>query len=274
MARIQEVIEIPLEKLVIGKGQSRLSGVGKNIDELADSIAKMGLLEPIVVSMPDEAGKYEILTGQRRFLAHQQLGRKTILAGVLDEKVDETTAKVISLTENLVRTDLNRRDLITVCTALYKKYSSIDDVCEETGLPKSKVRLYVKYERLRPELKSLVDDGEVELKVALKAQDAASVGGGFDKDEAIKLAKEMSGMTGVMQKKVVEAITENPDQEIDDVIEHAKSGGKITQMVIEMGPREKAALLKFAADEGTNTGDAARSLIEDGLAQKGYMGVE
>jgi ParB family chromosome partitioning protein len=106
MARFKAITEIDMAQIDIGKGQVRLRDVGKDIDELAESIAKVGLLEPIIVSETG-SGKYEIITGQRRFLAHKALGRKQILAAVLDERVDETTAKVLSVTENLVRRDLN-----------------------------------------------------------------------------------------------------------------------------------------------------------------------
>ena len=97
-ANIVEIKEIPLDDLVIGKGQVRVRDVGKEINELADSIAKIGLLEPIVVCETEESGKYEILTGQRRFLAHKQLQLEKIKCCVLDGKVDETDAKIISIT--------------------------------------------------------------------------------------------------------------------------------------------------------------------------------
>ena len=45
MAKIVEFKDIPLENLAIGKGQARLSDVGRDIDELANSIDKVGLLE-------------------------------------------------------------------------------------------------------------------------------------------------------------------------------------------------------------------------------------
>jgi len=147
-AQIVDTKEIPLSSLVIGKAQVRVRDVGKDIDELAASIAKVGQLEPIVVCPAREEGKYEILTGQRRFLAHKQLKKEKIMACILDREVDETEAKVISVTENLVRRDLNRKDLIDACTALYRRYGSIKDVVDETGLPYEKVRLFVKYDRL------------------------------------------------------------------------------------------------------------------------------
>src|SRR5438552_3518111 len=152
-AKIVEVKELPMSDLVIGKGQVRLSDVGKGIDELAASIDKIGQLEPIVVAPSSEKGKFEILTGQRRFLACKQLKKDKILACILEERVDEIEAKVISLTENLLRLDINRKDLIDACTMLYRKYGSIKDVASETGLPYNEVRLYVRYDRLKPELR-------------------------------------------------------------------------------------------------------------------------
>ena len=187
MAEIVDFIDIPLNQLEIGKFQVRLRETGKGIEELADSIKKVGLLEPIVVGPQNSNGKYEIILGQRRFLAHLELGLETIKAGILSEHVEEIEAKVLSVTENLMRRDLNRKDLIDVCTYLFKHYGKIKDVVTETGLPDNKVREYVKYDRLIPELKKLVDKSEVDLKAALRAHDASSASGDFEPEETVKL---------------------------------------------------------------------------------------
>lgn len=271
MPRIIEVKEIPLEDLVIGLGQVRLRDPGKEISELADSIRKVGLLEPIVVCPADKQGKYEIITGQRRFLAHQELKKKTILAAILDGKVDETTAKVLSVTENLVRRDLNSKDLIDACTSLFKKYGSIKAVCEETGLPYPKVSTYVKYDRLQPELRELVDRGEVDIKGALRAQDAASVTGKYLPEEALKLAKEMASMSGAQRAKLAKTREEDPTVPVEQAIEEAKTGAKITQIIVTLGAVELQSLKNYAKDEGSSQDDAARALITEGLSSKGYF---
>ena len=49
MAKIMKYRDIPLDDLVIGKGQVRTQTPGKEIDELARSIEAQGLLQPIVV---------------------------------------------------------------------------------------------------------------------------------------------------------------------------------------------------------------------------------
>lgn len=63
MISILDIQEVRLTDLVIGRGQVRTRDVGKEVDELADSIAQVGLLEPIVVCAAEEEGKFEIITG-------------------------------------------------------------------------------------------------------------------------------------------------------------------------------------------------------------------
>lgn len=271
MARIIEMKEIPLDNLEIGKGQARLRNVEKEIDELVESIRKVGLLEPIVVCVSGTPGKYEIIMGQRRFLAHQKLQMATIQAAVLDERVDEITGKVLSLTENLIRTDLSDRDAIEGCTELYKRYGSIKSVVEETGLPYNKVSRYVKYPQLVPELKELVDSGEVKMLTALRAQKAASVTGEVNVRDAVEFAKEMAPMSGAQQENIVRDRKERPDLPADEAIEHAKSGRKVTQVVITLTSRVHGSLRTYAKAEDTNMDDAAQRLIEDGLSEKGFL---
>ena len=135
---------------MFGKGQARLTQPGKEIDELVDSIRVQGMLEPIVVCETDTSGQFEIIIGQRRFYAHQALGKDTIRATILGGPITIEEAKAMSLTENLVRTDLNSTDLITACTDLYRTYGSFKTVAEQTGLSADKVSKYVKYDRLHP----------------------------------------------------------------------------------------------------------------------------
>lgn len=270
MAKIVSDTELPLDSLVIGRGQIRLRDVAAGIDDLARSIDKQGLLQPIVVCPAERAGSYEIILGQRRFLACKQLGMTEIRAQILDERIDEIGAKVLSLTENMMRRDINRRDKIDVCTALYKRYGSMRDVADETGLPYAEVRQFVKYDRLTPELKKLVDRDEVPLNVALRAQDAASVTGRLDDTEAVTLAKEMAGMSGAQQDRLQKAREEMPEKPVDEVIESAKEQTQVTQVVVTLLRSAHAALQTFAKDEGTTQDDAAAQLITEGLQGRGF----
>lgn len=271
MPKILEYREINLSDLVIGKAQVRTANVNQGIEELADNIARVGLLHPIVVCPTSKAGKYEILLGQRRFLAHQELQRKKIMCAVFDVSVDPITAKVISLSENAVREGLDRKDMIDVCTALFKHYGSIKDVVEKTGISESKVRQFVKYEQLTPELKDMVDTGEVKLAAALKALQASSVGGTVNKDEAVTLAKAMTSMSGFNQKRIVEEKIKAPEKTATDLIKESQKGYEATSIMVILSGRAHKALQAFARDEGTNQGDAAAALIEEGLEGKGFF---
>lgn len=269
MAKIISDTELPLDDLTIGLAQVRLRDVGAGIEELARSIAKQGLLQPIVVA-PTDDGRYEIILGQRRFLACKQLGFTSIRAQVLDEHIDEMEAKVLSLTENLMRRDINRRDKIDVCTVLYKRYGTIRDVAEETGLDYKEVSQYVKYDRLDPQLKQLVDRDEVKLNVALRAQDAAAASGTPRAEEAIALAKEMSGMSGEQSRRLLKVREETPDTPVDEVIEQAKEQVRVTQVLVTLGAEAHRALRAFTKEEGTTQDDAAGQLIAEALQARGY----
>src|SRR5262249_20653923 len=140
--RIVRYEDIPLERLTIGLSQARVRDVDRHIEDLARSIQKIGLIEPIVVAPGDSPNTYEFVTGQRRFLAVKSLGLKTIRAGILAEKPAGDLAKAISLTENMVREDMPAKDYIDACTELFRRYGSIKAVSEELGLPYPKVQQY------------------------------------------------------------------------------------------------------------------------------------
>lgn len=272
MAKILEYRDIPLDDLVLSKGQVRTESPGREIDHLAKSIEIQGLLQPIVVCAAREEGKLEILTGQRRFLAHKWLNKDVIAAAVLDQRVDEGQAKAISITENLIRRQLSGKELKDGILYLYKIYGSIQDVHEATGLPKKHVRDYVKYPRLLPELKRLVDDGTVDVNAALRAQDASNnEEGDPDLEVAVQLALAMNPMTDVQRNKVVQERKERPETPVDEVIERAKTGARVVQIIATVTQDTHRALQRFASEEGSNQDEAAAVLIQGALVSRGFL---
>ena len=273
MAKIIEYREIPLGNLVIGKGQVRTRDTARDVEQLAESIDRQGLLQPIVVCEADQIGKWEILTGQRRFLAHRILQRETITAAILDEAVDEAEAKAISITENLIRRRLSGPELIDGITFLYNKYGTARAVHDATGIPYADVRTYVKYPRLMPALKKMVDDGEVDVKVALRSQDAVDVGAAPPNEEdAVKLAQEMKSMSDAQRRKLVKERQERPESTVDDAIERARTGSRITQVIVSLSQDAHVALQRYAKDQDVNQDAAAASIIEDALKSLGFLG--
>lgn len=265
------VADLSLDLLEIGKAQVRVD-LSSGIDELAASIRRQGLLQPIVVAKQSN-GRYEILAGQRRFLAHKKLGYTSIRAIVRDEgSIDDDTKVAISLTENLVRRDNNQKELIDACTKLFKRYGSVRLVAEETGLSPGIVGQYVKYDQLIPELKQKVDNAQLDMKIALQAQKAATLeDGSVDKEAAEKFAAELKPMSNAQRKKFVEVVANDPTESIEEKIERGRKQPVLKQVIVTLEESMHRGLQTFARDEGLNQDEAAVQLIEDGLSRRGFL---
>ena len=262
---IGEVRDLPLSQLSIGKSQARVSP-NKDIDDLAMSIRTIGLLEPIVVT-PVSGDKYEILTGQRRFLAHVQLEYETIKCVIVERELDQREQLAISVTENLVRKDLSRKELINACTMLYRRYGSMKMVSEETGLSTNTVSEYVKYDQLVEGLKELVDAGKIDVKAALQAQRAATDGAGdVDEDAAVKFGKELAPMGAAQRGNFVKAAEEDPDASIEEKIEKGRAQPVVRQIVVTLEAGIHQQLQTYARDEGLKQDEAAATLLEEALS--------
>jgi len=277
--KVLEVKRVPLTDLVIGKGQVRKHSVSKEINELADSIRLIGQLHPIVIcASADQPGKLEILTGQRRFLACKEIGQDDIWAMILDRSVPEIEAKVISFAENLIKRDPDKADYIDLCTHLYNIYGDVKIIAEKTALPPSKVRAYIKYASLGPELKEMVDKGSgsggVDLKTALRVQTALEKTGEFKPDVAVALAKKMRSMIGAQQAKVVEEVETGAVttvEEVEEVAESVKKGKTYVELRVRLDQEHNKALVKYALEEGMKREDAAQSIIAEALGSMGYL---
>ena len=267
-----DVREISLDQIDIGTAQVR-TDVSSGLDDLVRSIRAQGLIHPIHV-IEKSNGRFEILAGQRRFLAHERLGYSTIRAIVVSEDgIDEDAKVAISLTENLVRRDNSQKELIDACTKLYKRYGSIKMVADETGLSANVVSKYVKYDRLVPELKQMVDSAQLDMNVALQAQDAAAQDDGeIDAEAAQKFAVELAPMSNQQRKNFVKTAAADPTSSLEERIERGRKQPVLKQVVVTLEDSLHSGLQTFAKGEGVNQDEAAATLIEDGLARRGLTG--
>lgn len=97
------VVEIDINKITPNKSQPRTIFNESSLQELADSINELGVLQPITVKKTDDY--YEIIAGERRWRAARIAGLKTIPALVKD--FDALKALEAALIENIQREDLN-----------------------------------------------------------------------------------------------------------------------------------------------------------------------
>lgn len=267
-----DVRELELDTLRIGAAQARLRDVEAELDELTESIRIHGLLEPIIVTPATDPGTYEIVSGQRRYLAHKVLCRDTILAVVIPS-VDEATAKVLSLTENVVRRDLDPKDLVDICTSLFRKYGTSLAVAEETGIPYSKVRKYVKYERLCGSLRHMVEAGQLSLDVALTAHDLLSADPGDVEEEiVVDIATKLGRLPPTDQRQARRQLQRNATTSPAKIVEHLdelldrhsqrdRPSDRGTRLVILLSREEMDHLIDFSHEKGMTVDQAARKMI-------------
>jgi len=95
---------IALDRILPGRFQPRSRMDEASLDELAESIKAQGVMQPILVR-PADAGRYEIIAGERRWLAAQRAGLKEMPA--LVRGVPDQAALAMALIENIQREDLN-----------------------------------------------------------------------------------------------------------------------------------------------------------------------
>jgi len=95
---------IALDRILPGRFQPRSRMDEASLDELAESIKAQGVMQPILVR-PADAGRYEIIAGERRWRAAQRAGLKEMPA--LVRGVPDQAALAMALIENIQREDLN-----------------------------------------------------------------------------------------------------------------------------------------------------------------------
>lgn len=112
-----------------------------DVSELATSIARMGVLQPILIRPARQAGEYEVISGHRRLVAAAEAGLEQVpcrLCEVNDEQVAE-----IQIVENLQREDLAPMDEANGYLRLVSEFKqTVDEIAERVG--KSKAYVYAK----------------------------------------------------------------------------------------------------------------------------------
>ena len=101
-----ETNKVSINDLSRNKFQPRKHFSEEGLEELSNSIKEQGIIQPIVVR-PDKStkGKYEIIAGERRWLAAQKAGLHEVSVVILD--VDDQKSLEIAIVENVQRQDLN-----------------------------------------------------------------------------------------------------------------------------------------------------------------------
>ena len=103
---IQKNNNVPISSLLKNKFQPRKIFDKEKLDELTESIKERGIIQPIIVRKSnDEKNKYEIIAGERRWLAAQNAGLHEV--PVVEVEADDLKSLEFAIVENVQRNDLN-----------------------------------------------------------------------------------------------------------------------------------------------------------------------
>ena len=157
----------------------------ESMTELIESIKEYGVLNPLIVRpLEDENGKYEIISGHRRFFAAQKLGLKKVPCTV--HFIDRDAATVLMVDSNCQRTELlpsekaraykmkmdamsrqgKRTDLTS--SPVETKLRTSEVIANEAGESRAQIDRYIRLTYLVPELLEFVDEGKIKMRPAVE----------------------------------------------------------------------------------------------------------
>jgi len=158
----KEIRQIPLHAITPDPSQPRKEFDEDELQELARSIHRNGLLNPITVKANGD-GEYIIIAGERRYRAHQILDTETIECIVYNG----SNGKELQLVENINRKDLNYMELAEAYRSYLDDGHSLDELSEVVGKPKNIISWMLNLEKCRTEVQHLVRRNQLSLVTAI-----------------------------------------------------------------------------------------------------------
>jgi ParB family chromosome partitioning protein len=151
---------LPISDLVRNRFQPRNLFDDKKLEELAQSIKKNGLIQPIAVRPGKKKDEYEIIAGERRWLASQKAGLHDVPVVVLN--LNDTQSLELAIIENIQREDLNSIEEAKGYDRLMKEFNyDHEKICEFMGKSRSHISNTLRLLTLPEEIIVLVNEGKL-----------------------------------------------------------------------------------------------------------------
>ena len=152
---------LSIEKIVPGEYQPRQSMDHGALQELADSIKEQGLLSPIIVR-PQDKDRYEIVAGERRFVAAGLAGLTEV--PVIIRQLDDKKTLALALIENLQREGLNPIDEALGIDRLVKEFDyTHEQAAQAIGRSRAATTNALRLLNLAEEVQQMLRVGEIDM---------------------------------------------------------------------------------------------------------------
>ena len=152
-------LDVELDKIDRNPFQTRLTFDPVKLTELAQSIAASGVVQPIVVrELPN--GRYQLITGERRWLASYE-AKKTHIPAIVRE-VSDVQVMEMTIVENLQRADLNPMEQSRAYERLSREFNlTQEQMATRTGMPRGTVANFLRLLKLPQAVQARVEAGEL-----------------------------------------------------------------------------------------------------------------
>jgi len=152
-------LEIALDQIDRNPFQTRTQFDEAKLTELAQSIAASGVVQPIVVR-PLTGGRFQLITGERRWLASRKAGKATI-PSIVRQVSDEQTLEM-TIVENLQRADLNPMEQARAYQRLSQDFKlTQEQMATRTGKERASVANFLRLLRLPEPIQQKVESGDL-----------------------------------------------------------------------------------------------------------------
>lgn len=157
-ARTSDILHVHLSKISRNPAQPRTQFDPAAIRELADSIRERGVLQPVLIRPAGD--RYQLVAGERRFLAAQEAGFNTIPAIV--RPLTDRESLLIALIENVQRENLNPVDEARAYYRLAAEYGlPHEEIAKRVGKDRSTVSNIIRFNNLPTDVLALMESGRL-----------------------------------------------------------------------------------------------------------------
>ena len=153
--------EIEISKISVNPNQPRHEFDPIALQELADSIAEIGIIQPITLRKLSEES-YQIIAGERRYRASQMAGLQTIPAYI--RTADDENVMEMALIENIQREDLNSLEIALAYQHLLEQYELTQErLSERVGKKRTTVANYLRLLKLPAPIQVALQNKEIDM---------------------------------------------------------------------------------------------------------------
>lgn len=152
--------EVPVEKIKANPNQPRREFSETSLEELAESIRQIGIIQPITLRQMED-GTYQIIAGERRWRASQMAGLNSVPAYV--RTADDEKTMQMALVENIQREDLNAIEIALAYQNLIEQYHLTQDkLSEKIGKNRATIANYLRLLKLPAQVQMALRNKEVD----------------------------------------------------------------------------------------------------------------